>query len=904
MGNKIEKIVIAGDVTIDWLQWRVKAKDPVGTGQVERLNWELYQGTRMAARPGGALLLARLVKAAIADNIQILTHRLQKLNNVSPSKTLHSIILLKEFPFTADKRDAKNRFYRVEQNLGYTGPEKGKVPPLPVEGDTADADLVILDDAGNGYRDNHPTKDIWPAAISHKKPLVILKMSRPLQAGKLWEKLQQNHAERLVVVISADALRTEGVNLSRRLSWERTAMDFVWHITNNPMLRPLAKCQHLVVRFGLDGAVYYRGGEAHQAQLYYDPQRVEGAFQEQLGPGGMTGLPMAFVAGLAAKIAAQGLQGVGEGVNQGILSSRRMLLLGFGKDAGKLNYPGQEIFQLREIFFKEKEGDKRETDPAIYSQEIPPAGPPECSEPSYWTILGKTAQDKLEEVAGRYVRHGTDPVLEPVPVGLFGKLKTMDRTEIESLQSIKNLLEEYVHKHNPERPLSLAVFGQPGSGKSFTVTQVAESVAPGIIQRLEFNLSQWQSPNDLIKALHQVRDVVLKGKVPLVFFDEFDSKYGPDELGWLKYFLGPMQDGEFKEGEITHPIGKAIFVFAGGTSQTLQEFCREELVENDLPEVEKEQKLKKLEEAFKGAKGPDFVSRLKGYVNIPDLNPGKEKDDRLYLVRRALLLRNLLERKAKNLFDSQGNLQIDGGVLEAFLKVYQYKHGARSLEAVLDMSMLTGRKGFEAAALPPTEQLRLHVDAQQFCRLVIEEALFESLIEPLAQAIHERFVKKQREEPDPTKRKPEDDPNMQPWDQLREDIRDENRKQARDIKTKLKSFNWGIIPLPEGQTKEVKFNPDEILTMAKMEHNRWMKSKQDAGWIYAPGDRVDEKKTHPCLLPWEGLPEHEQQKDIDTVQAIPELLADIGFKVYSLVPEKTMKPSDKDQQDNTDKVVT
>jgi hypothetical protein len=54
--------------------------------------------------------------------------------------------------------------------------------------------------------------------------------------------------------------------------------------------------------------------------------------------------------------------------------------------------------------------------------------------------------------------------------------------------------------------------------------------------------------------------VCLQGKTAVVFFDEFDSPHGGEPLGWLKYFLAPMQDGVFKEGGETHPIGKAILV--------------------------------------------------------------------------------------------------------------------------------------------------------------------------------------------------------------------------------------------------------------------------------------------------------------------------------------------------------
>ena len=134
-----------------------------------------------------------------------------------------------------------------------------------------------------------------------------------------------------------------------------------------------------------------------------------------------------------------------------------------------------------------------------------------------------------------------------MPVGQFGKLRTADRAEIEGFRSLRNLIDEYL-SGTTARPLSVAVFGSPGSGKSFSVTQVAESVAGSRkIVRLEFNLSQFRSPDDLCHAFHRVRDTVLEGAIPLVFFDEFDTAF-EGELGWLKYFLAPMQDGVFREG--------------------------------------------------------------------------------------------------------------------------------------------------------------------------------------------------------------------------------------------------------------------------------------------------------------------------------------------------------------------
>lgn len=44
------------------------------------------------------------------------------------------------------------------------------------------------------------------------------------------------------------------------------------------------------------------------------------------------------------------------------------------------------------------------------------------------------------------------------------------------------------------------------------------------------------------------------------------------------------------------------------------------------------------------------------------------------------------------------------------------------------------------------------------------------------------------------------------------------------------------------------------------QHNAWMQDKIIDGWVY--GDTKDaEKKTHPCIVPFEELPEFQQKKD-------------------------------------------
>jgi len=127
----------------------------------------------------------------------------------------------------------------------------------------------------------------------------------------------------------------------------------------------------------------------------------------------------------------------------------------------------------------------------------------------------------------------------------------------------------------------------------------------------------------------------VRGQIPLVFWDEFDS----GQLVWLKEFLAPVQDAEYRAGSVVHPFGKVIFVFAGGTCTTFQEFDRSAVAGATG-------------EQFRLAKGPDFVSRLRGYVNIkgpnPWLTPGQTtalppaEADVAHLIRRAILAFALL----------------------------------------------------------------------------------------------------------------------------------------------------------------------------------------------------------------------------------------------------------------------
>jgi ATPase family associated with various cellular activities (AAA) len=150
------------------------------------------------------------------------------------------------------------------------------------------------------------------------------------------------------------------------------------------------------------------------------------------------------------------------------------------------------------------------------------------------------------------------------PVLRFEKQVAVERDEIESFRNVRNILMSYMER-DQQKPLSIAVFGPPGSGKSFAVKQIFGSIPVWKGQDpIELNMAQFRDAADLSAAIARIQDANLQRKTPLVFFDEFDSSQGDQPLVWLKQFLGIMQDGAFSTGRDSIRIGKAVFVFAGG----------------------------------------------------------------------------------------------------------------------------------------------------------------------------------------------------------------------------------------------------------------------------------------------------------------------------------------------------
>lgn len=82
-------------------------------------------------------------------------------------------------------------------------------------------------------------------------------------------------------------------------------------------------------------------------------------------------------------------------------------------------------------------------------------------------------------------------------------------------------------------------------------------------------------------------------------------------------------------------------------------------------------------------------------------------------------------------------------------------------------------------------------------------------------------------------------------------------------------------------TSDVVLPPDlEQLAekMAKNVHEVWADSRLAEGWCYGE-ERDDANKTHPCLIPYEELPEEEKEYDRNTSIGTLKLIMKLGFKI-------------------------
>jgi hypothetical protein len=793
----------------------------------------------------------------------------------------------------------KDLYWRVAEAMGF-GPAKDsaschgweKAGDLP-----SSAEILVVSDGGMGFRKNEAC---WNDLPFRSVRWIVCKTELPDFAGAFWNTLA-SHRDRLIVVISASQLRRGDARVSKGLSWEATLLDLQRELSSGTLKRLTEACAHLVIGFETEAALWIDLSQpegvlpAPQAHFIFDPPVVETDREREIA-GTAFGLTSCLAAGVVWSLTAAWDNTtpvrLTEGIEGGLSAMRDLLERGHGPAEVDAARPaGFPAARLAEVIQSPRHLFSRSYFP--WDDSLTRNG---------WSLLKQAAPDMAARA--RLVAIHGDIALHNVPHLQIGNLFTADRHEIESLRTlIQNIVRYKEPAEKGKKPLSIGVFGPPGSGKSFAVEEIARRFFDKDAW-LVFNLSQFKDETDLIGAFHQIRDKALKGMIPIAFFDEFDSQ----NLRWLQYLLAPMQDGSFQEGQITHPIGKCVCVFAGGTSFTFETFTP--AGDRTVEETDEERR-------FRLAKGPDFSSRLDAALEVSGPNPrlklplegtafdpkqhtrsgshffARDEGDDYFAIRRARAIRYKLN------VPPEEHLESAPGLLDALLRVSGYTHGSRSLEKILE-SLKTCRPGRVCpSALPPPGQLGMHTDAEEFRKLLeapqpITEppALTAPQVEAVAAAVHEAYRSFGRRHGWLDAKKDIDyhampdltgaddatfsDEQVTAWGK-------ESNRQAAHRMTGLLALAGlslasalGVSPKP---ATAMQMRLESILELlAREEHEGWLQWHFRHGWKFNK-ERKDKLKRHHLLIPYSSLEDADKNKDRSQVRQLPDFANAASLRV-------------------------
>lgn len=96
----------------------------------------------------------------------------------------------------------------------------------------------------------------------------------------------------------------------------------------------------------------------------------------------------------------------------------------------------------------------------------------------------------------------------------------------------------------------------------------------------------------------------------------------------------------------------------------------------------------------------------------------------------------------------------------------------------------------------------------------------------------------------------------------------------------MESRNYTPSPI---DTSDVTL-PEDILSLAEKlaenTHEVWALGRVNDGWTYGE-KRDDAAKKHPCLIPYDELPDSEKEYDRSTAMETLKLILKLGFKIES-----------------------
>lgn len=604
------------------------------------------------------------------------------------------------------------------------------------------------------YSDNQDVQDKLKTLFDNTEKAIVISIKENIKDNEWLEilsKLAKDKKDRCIVIITADDLRHAGLDITEYGAIEQQVREIVGYLNEEPLNKIWDKlCEHLVVIFRENQVLYINTayGSYHVCPYFDRPAQMR---PEQYGkmPGKFT-IQVAsivkylylcedpFKTGAIDKVIAKALR-------FGVVVYNRYFYEGYCANIGSTPFDALNaaIDKLGEgKLYQDSWQDKGLYVSSLYfninqiKHDIAKHNG-SLIETTYNFIKGARSDlwsrsdalfeknDNERSVLHKIVKNGLESVTlkqdEPNDFSVdsfsdykiicphleVGDMKIIDEVHMKGFIDLAQLFRNYLSPHNKsEQPLCIAVFGDPGEGKNYSIKQILKHVSPERkSEELTFNLAQFNSVEQLTEAFHQTQDRVLKqhGEPPLIIFDEFDAKFGRQELGWLKYFLAPMQDDLFYGKSGNYKVGRAIFVFSGGTSKCFSDF---------------EEKLKNRQHDRQAVKLNDFIGRLRGFMDVKGVNSNDGDISRIVKLRRAIVLRSLLKKHAKPIFSSDRKARIHDHVIDALLDTKKYHFGVRSMEAIIQMSRWIDKE-FEPSSLPSLEQLEIHVDTEAFQKILV-----------------------------------------------------------------------------------------------------------------------------------------------------------------------------------------
>ena len=179
--------------------------------------------------------------------------------------------------------------------------------------------------------------------------------------------------------------------------------------------------------------------------------------------------------------------------------------------------------------------------------------------------------------------------------------------------------------------------------------------------------------------------------------------------------------------------------------------------------------------------------------------------------------------------------------------------------------------------LDRTTAFHPHVHPVSAKLTALADQLFErASLEVIARARHEQYVRRALERGETV----DANDSLVAWDNLQPSLQASNRRFARSVGEVIAKLHATIRPLAgPAADGDLELAEESLQSLARCEHERWMRDLKRDGWSVTQGSKDPLKKLHPLLVPWEDLPDHEKAKDRDAIRALPQMLSLVGYEL-------------------------